>query len=250
MRYPVLLHGFTGSSSAWDSQLVDGLCSAGHAPVLVDLPGHGRNAGRTDAASFTLEATLASIVAVGAWPADVIGYSLGGRIALHFAATFPGRIRRLVLESASPGLDDDAEREARSLGDESLADSLVEGGIEMFVDRWESLPLFETQKRLDPELRHRQRERRLGNDAASLAAALRGLGAGTLPHLWDRLPEVRARTLLLAGESDVKFVDLARRMADRMPEACVVVVPDSGHAVHLERPDAWLDAVTSFLAAK
>ncbi len=250
MRYPILLHGFTGSSLAWDGQLVDGLCGAGHTPVLVDLPGHGRNAGRTDPALFTLEATLATVLAAGAWPADLIGYSLGGRIALHFAATFPGRVRRLVLESASPGLEDETERAERSLADESLADRLVEGGIEAFVDHWESLPLFETQRRLDPELLHRRRERRLGNDAASLAAALRGLGTGTLPHLWDRLLEVRTPTLLLAGESDEKFAGVARRMAERMPEACVVIVPDSGHAVHLERPDAWLSVVADFLAAE
>jgi 2-succinyl-6-hydroxy-2,4-cyclohexadiene-1-carboxylate synthase len=232
---------------AWDGALVDGLCGAGHTPVLVDLPGHGRNAGRTDPAFFTLEATLASIVGAGAWPADLIGYSLGGRIALHFAAAFPGRIRRLVLESASPGLGDDTERTKRRLADEALAERLVEGGIEAFVDHWESLSLFETQERLDPELLHRQRGRRLGNDAAALAAALRGLGAGTLPHLWDRLPEVRVPTLLIAGASDTKFAEIARRMAERMPRACVVVVPDSGHAVHLERPDAWLSAVTDFL---
>ena len=250
MRYPVLLHGFTGSSLAWDGRLIDGMCGAGHTPVLVDLPGHGRNAGRTDPEFFTLERTLASILAAGEWPADLIGYSLGGRIALHFAANFPRRLRRLVLESASPGLRDDTERVQRASADASLADRLVEGGIEAFVDGWESLTLFETQKRLDPELLHRQRERRLGNDAASLAAALRGLGTGTLPHLWDRLPELRTPTLLLAGESDVKFAGIARRMAERMPEACVVVVPDSGHAVHLERPDAWLNAVTHFLATE
>ena len=181
MRYPVLLHGFTGSSLAWDGQLVDGLCGAGHTPVLVDLPGHRRNAGRTDPAFFTLEATLASILAAGEWPADLIGYSVGGRIALHFAFNFPGRVRRLVLESASPGLGDDTERVERSSADESLADRLVEGGTEAFVDRWESLPLFETQKRLDPELLYRQRERRLGNERRRSRRRSAGSARGRFP---------------------------------------------------------------------
>lgn len=229
--------------------MIDGLCGAGHTPVLVDLPGHGRHAGLTDPAHFTLEAALESLRKAGAWPADVIGYSMGGRIALHFAAAFPGRVRRLVLESASPGLEKEAERAGRRAADESLAQRIVEEGVRAFVDGWEALPLFETQKRLDAELLVRQRERRLSNDAASLAAALLGLGTATLPQLWDRLPELRTPTLLIAGASDARFAHIARQMAARMPLAQLAIVPDSGHAVHLERPDAWLNVVAAFLAA-
>jgi 2-succinyl-6-hydroxy-2,4-cyclohexadiene-1-carboxylate synthase len=246
-RYPVLLHGFTGSAASWGDGLVDGLSGAGLTPVLVDLPGHGRDAGRSEPAAFTLEAALGHVDRAGDWPADLVGYSMGGRLALHFAAAFPARVRRLVLESASAGLDGEAERAARREEDEELARLVLDEGVEAFVARWEARPLFASRAGLDPAERERQRELRLGNDAASLAAALRGLGTGSLPSLWGRLPDITTPTLLVVGALDERFVRVAERMATAMPDARVVVVPDAGHTVHVERPAAWLEAVVGFL---
>ena len=246
MGHPVLLHGFTGSSSSW-GQLVDGLSGAGQPPVLVDLPGHGRNAGVSDSAHFTIDAMLDVIAGAGDWPEALVGYSMGGRLALHFALAYPRRVTKLVLESASPGLTDEAERATRRDRDEALASSIERDGIEAFVDEWERMPLFETQGRLSEETLHAQRLRRLRNDPASLAAALRGLGTAALPGLWDRLGELDMPVLLVVGALDEKFVEIGYRMEERLPHADLVVVPDSGHAVHLERPAAWLGAVTDFL---
>jgi 2-succinyl-6-hydroxy-2,4-cyclohexadiene-1-carboxylate synthase len=226
---------------------VDGLTGAGLTPVLVDLPGHGREAERSDPSSFTLEALLAHLGRAGDWPTDVVGYSMGGRIALHFAAAFSDRVRRLVLESASPGLASEPERAARRAADEALAAELLSGGIERFVDGWEARPLFESRARLDALVRAGQRALRLQSDPSALAAALRGFGTGALPSLWGRLPEVAAPTLLVVGALDGKFVEIAARMARAMPDARVVEVPHAGHTVHLERPDVWLAAVTDFL---
>lgn len=247
MRHPVLLHGFTGSGASWEPVL-DGLASASLAPVLVDLPGHGRDTGAHDPSRFTLPATLDAIAAAGDWPADLIGYSMGGRLALHFAVAFPERVRRLVLESASPGLADARERAERVAADEALALRIEEGGTRAFVEAWEALPMWASQARLDPTLRARQRQRREANDPRSLAAALRGLGTGALPSLWDRLPALGVPTLLLVGAEDARFVDIARRAAARMPDARVVVVDGCGHTVHLEEPAAWLAAVLPFLS--
>jgi 2-succinyl-6-hydroxy-2,4-cyclohexadiene-1-carboxylate synthase len=247
-RYPVLLHGFTGSSASWGDVVIDGLSSAGLPPVLVDLPGHGRDAGRAEPSAFTLDATLARIGDLDGWPADLIGYSMGGRIALHFAASFPERVRRLVLESASPGLATDAERAARRSADEALAGSITARGIEAFVDTWESQPIFESRAGLPAEVVARQRELRLRNDPTSLAAALTGLGTGALPSLWDRLPEIAVPTLLVVGARDGKFIDIAELMSSMLPDARVAVVPGAGHTVHLERPDAWLEVVATFLS--
>ena len=244
---PVLLHGFTGSAAAWEP-VAGGLAAAGHTPVLVDLPGHGRHAGASDPEGFTLEATLGGIAEAADWPADLIGYSMGGRVALHFAAAFPARVRRLVLESASPGLAAAHERTERRAADEALARRIVEGGVPDFVRAWESLPLFASQTGLDPGVRARQRSRREANDAASLAASLRGIGTGALPSLWDRLGALDVPTLLLVGAEDAKFVDIARRCLRALPDARLVEVEGCGHAVHLEQPEAWLDAVLAFLA--
>jgi 2-succinyl-6-hydroxy-2,4-cyclohexadiene-1-carboxylate synthase len=242
----VLLHGFTGSASSWEG-VVDGLSARGHVPVLIDLPGHGGNRARHGPAQHTLDAALALVRDAGRWPADLVGYSMGGRIALHFAAAHGGLVRRLVLESSSPGLETAEERTARRSSDEALAERLVADGIRSFVAEWEALPLFESQAGLSLDVVARQRERRLANDPRSLAAALRGLGAGALPSLWERLPRITVPTLLVVGERDPKFVDIAARMAARMPAARTVVVPGVGHAVHLERPDLWLEVVGGFL---
>lgn len=243
----VLLHGFTGSATAWEPVL-EGLRAAGRRPVAVDLPGHGVRAGERDPTAFTLASTLADVGDATPWPADLVGYSMGGRIALHFAAAFPSRVRRLVLESASPGLVTEAERSARLEADEALAAWLEDEGIQAFVERWASLPLFASQARLDVAARAGLRARRLANDPDSLAAALRGLGTGALPPLWEVLERIEIPTLLLVGAEDAKFVEVAERMAERLPDALLRVVPSAGHTVHLERPEAWLGEVLDFLA--
>jgi 2-succinyl-6-hydroxy-2,4-cyclohexadiene-1-carboxylate synthase len=184
------------------------------------------------------------------WPTDLIGYSMGGRIALHFAAAYPERVRGLVLESASPGLATEAERAARRAADEALAAGLRRDGIVAFVDRWEAQPLFASRARLDPAVRARQRELRLLNDPASLGASLAGLGTGALPSLWDRLAQIETPTLLLVGALDEKYVEIGRRMKAAMPNARLVAVAGAGHTVHLERPGEWLAAVTEFLSGR
>lgn len=243
----VLLHGFTGSAASWGSTVLDGLsrCAGGVLPI--DLPGHGSDRGRSDPEAFTLTAVLERIDASAPPRYDLIGYSLGGRLALHHALRAGDRVRRLVLESASPGLATEADRADRRRSDAALALRIEEHGVEAFVEEWEALPLFHTQRRLPDEVKRRHREGRLANDPHSLGAALRGLGTGSLPSVWDRLGEVEAEVLLLAGEFDDKFSDIARRMREGLPRAHVEVVRGAGHAIHLERPDAWLDRVCDFL---
>jgi 2-succinyl-6-hydroxy-2,4-cyclohexadiene-1-carboxylate synthase len=245
----LLLHGFTGSSRSWSGVLVDGLASLGRAPVLVDLPGHGRHRGASSPDHFTLAGVFESILEASRGASlDLVGYSMGGRMALAFAVIHPDRVSRLVLESASPGLATEGEREARRAADEALARSLEENGIEAFVDAWQRQPLFESQATLPPGVLAEQRARRLRNDPASLGACLRGLGTGSQPSFWDALPGLDIPTLVLAGEADTKFVEIGRRMVRALPRGRLAAVPGAGHAVHLERPDAWLAHVGGFLA--
>ena len=216
--------------------------------VAVDLPGHGADVGRADPAGFTLEVTLERIDDAVEEGAHLAGYSMGGRLALHHALSRPGSVRRLVLESASPGLEGEEARRERRAADEALARRIVQRGVEAFVDEWEALSLFATRRGLPRSVRDLHRARKLQNDPRSLAASLRGMGTGVLPSLWDRLEELSVPTLLLVGEEDAKFVEIARRMEERIPDARTAVVPGAGHTVHLERPAAWLDAVVGFLS--
>jgi 2-succinyl-6-hydroxy-2,4-cyclohexadiene-1-carboxylate synthase len=168
--------------------------------------------------------------------AHLLGYSMGGRVALHFAAAYPERVRSLVLESASPGLADPAERRARIDSDEALAQRLEREGLAAFVDDWARLPLFASQERLPESIRADLRAQRMQNNVHGLANTLRGLGTGVQSPLWDRLADVKTPTLLVVGALDAKFVAINRAMAKTMPRAHLAIVPDAGHTVHLEQP--------------
>jgi len=183
-------------------------------------------------------------------PLDLVGYSMGGRLALAYAVRNPGRVRRLVLESASPGLATEEARATRRDADDALALRLERDGMAAFVDHWESLPLFASQRALPEEVRTRRRAERLRNHPASLAASLRCLGTGNMPSYWGSLPRLGVPVLVLVGGLDRKFTDVGGRMADALPDATLAVVPDAGHTVHLERPEAWLEAVVPFLSQR
>jgi 2-succinyl-6-hydroxy-2,4-cyclohexadiene-1-carboxylate synthase len=225
----VLLHGFTQTRQSWRRTVaaLDGT----HRAIAPDLPGHGFMAERRPA---SLAAALAYLRALVDGPHVLAGYSMGGRIALHAALARPRLVERLVLVGASPGLADVTQRAERRAADEALADRIERDGLEAFAAEWAELPLWEGQAE---RVRAAANADRLRNTAAGLAAALRGLGTGVLPPLWDRLGELTMPVTLVVGERDAKFRATAERMAERLPAASIVVVPGAGHAAQLERPE-------------
>ena len=245
----MLLHGYAGTSRSLEA-LASAL-SDGHTTIRPDLPGHGRSAGawRDDGHDFdqVLSRLVATLERSGHAQADWIGYSMGARLALGCAVRHPARVRSLVLIGGRAGIADPGEREARRAADAALADRIESGGVEAFVDAWLAQPMFATLRALGPEAVERQRQERLGHDAAELAGSLRHLGPGAQPPLFDRLGEVRVPVLLVAGALDAPFVAHARELARRLPDARLCEIPDAGHAVHVERPDAVLSAVRDFL---
>lgn len=245
----VLLHGFTGCAANW--RALSAAWAGRYQSVAFDLLGHGRSDAPADPARYAMAATVADLAAVldqlGLRRVVVLGYSLGGRVALHFAAAYPEWVRALILESASPGLATAAERQARIATDEALAARLERDGLQAFVDYWERLPLFASQTRLSAEARAALRAQRLQNNPAGLANSLRGLGTGAQPALWDHLPAIATPTLLVAGALDEKFTLIAQQMAARLPNARLDIVPDAGHTVHLEQPEAFIASVAGFL---
>ncbi len=233
----MLVHGFTQTGRSWEP-VAAGL-AAQHEVVLVDAPGHGRSAavrtGLWDGAALLGE--------VGG-RAAYVGYSMGARLALHLALADPQRVERLVLLGATAGIDDAAERAARRCADEALAARIEADGVDAFLRAWLAQPLFSG---LAPEVAGL--EARLANTAEGLASSLRLAGTGTVdPPLWDRLGELAMPVLVLAGEHDPKFAALGQRLADGTgTNASFVTVPGTGHAAHLERPDAFLNLVEPFL---
>jgi 2-succinyl-6-hydroxy-2,4-cyclohexadiene-1-carboxylate synthase len=245
----LLLHGFTGSAATW-APLIGALPPHFHA-IAPDLIGHGRSDSPPAAERYRMERCVADLLALldalEIARADVLGYSMGGRVALHLAVVAPERVSALVLESSSPGIADATERQARSAADEALAELIERAGLAAFVERWERLPLFASQASLPEDTRARLHTQRLRNNPLGLANSLRGMGTGQQESLWDRLAELNIPTLLLAGELDAKYCALAGAMHALLPGARTMIMPGAGHAVHLEQPQAFGKNVLEFL---
>jgi 2-succinyl-6-hydroxy-2,4-cyclohexadiene-1-carboxylate synthase len=231
----VLLHGFTQTGRSW-APVVSAI-GARYRCFAPDLPGHGDADGRRPA---SFGAVIAYVAALKPERFTLCGYSMGGRLALAAALALPARVQRLVLVGASPGLADPSEREARRVADAALAERIEAIGLEAFVDEWGAQALFAGQLRGVAAF---ARADRLRNTAGGLAAALRGLGTGTMAPLWDRLGELAMPVTMIAGERDEKFRAIAERMAAAIPDATLVVAAGAGHAVHLEAPEVVVRAL-------
>jgi 2-succinyl-6-hydroxy-2,4-cyclohexadiene-1-carboxylate synthase len=239
----VLLHGFTQTSRLW-GPLADRLADV-RTLVGVDLPGHaGSDAVRANLSDTAALVAQAVTAAVGDNACELLGYSLGARVALHVLDAGELRVARTVLIGAAGGMEDEARRQARRQSDEALADALeASGDVEAFIDRWLSGPMFE---RLDQAA---GRQERLRNSAAGLASSLRLAGAGTQAPLWERLATIETPLLALAGTDDDRFSAHALRLAATAPHAVASLIPGGGHAAHLAQPDAVTAVVRHWLTA-
>jgi 2-succinyl-6-hydroxy-2,4-cyclohexadiene-1-carboxylate synthase len=244
----VLLHGFTQTAASW-GPISKAL--AQHGLVLApDLPGHGEASAVSADLWQTADLLAATLSAAGVKRANWVGYSLGGRAALHLALAHPGLVKRLVLVSTSAGIEDDHERELRRRRDEALAKRIEEGGdqaLRDFLAEWLSQPLFAT---LPPE--RAGLDERLANSASGLASSLRLAGAGSQGPLWHRLGELGTSSvpvLLVTGELDSTYRRHAERMAQAFgPSASIKVIAGAGHACHLEQPELFVSLVGAFCA--
>ena len=243
------LHGFTGNASQWD--FLSRALRSEYRVIAVDLPGHGGSDAPDDPARYDFDHTIKALVELlGRLEISKVhwlGYSLGGRIALGAAVTLPQHTLSLTTIGASPGLASDEERTARRASDEKLAEKLETEGLAAFVDYWEALPLWQSQARLSPTARKKLHSQRLANDPKGLANSLRGIGGGSQPDFRQKLAHLRAPALFIAGAEDEKYAALAREMEDLTPPGRAALVPESGHAVHLEQPARLSETLLDFL---
>jgi 2-succinyl-6-hydroxy-2,4-cyclohexadiene-1-carboxylate synthase len=244
-----LLHGFTQSGRSWHE--VISKMPEGWRWILPDLRGHGDTRVRPGAA-HTMEACTADLEMLwdhlGIQRTHLAGYSMGGRLALHVAATRPQRVLSLLTIGAHAGLDEDA-REGRRRGDEAMAQRIENDGLEAFVNYWTSLPLFAGIERRGPSFVAQVRTERMNNRVAGLAESLRGMGAGAMRPVWNELGRVTCPCTFVAGQLDHGYVASARRLAESVPNGRVAVVQRSGHTVHQERPDAFARLLLAHLEA-
>jgi 2-succinyl-6-hydroxy-2,4-cyclohexadiene-1-carboxylate synthase len=230
------LHGFTQRGSMW--QEVAGL--VGGQWETPDLPGHGRepSVGWAEAVAGVCRGLERSGPAT-----TLVGYSMGGRIALAAALECPAAGARLVLVSASPGIADPADRERRRQEDERLADRIERIGSGLFVDEWLARPMFAGLGRRSRAWGAADRRMRTSNTATGLAGALRLLGQGVQPFLGARLAEIAIPVVAVAGEADQRYVRYAKALASGAPEGRFVAVRGAGHGVVGEDPRAVARAI-------
>ena len=244
----LFLHGFMGSS--WDWRGVTASIGDEISVVTVDLPGHGASLGLPPEA-YTIEGVARAVVGVldetGLDRAAIVGYSMGGRLALYLALRHPERCAGLFLESASPGLRSAEERTARRVADEEKALRLESEDFEAFLRDWYEQPIFASLARDEEGLR-RAVQARLRNDTGELARSLRGMGTGVQPSLWEDLAGISVPVLAVAGELDEKFVGISQRMAALSPRVQTVAVPGAGHVVHAEALERYAGLLREFLS--
>lgn len=241
----VLLHGFTGSTATW--QEVIELFKGRYRTVVIDLTGHGRTAAPKETARYAMEQQVEDLeVLFDMLSLDqftLVGYSMGGRVALAFTVKYPKRVTSLILESSSPGLKTVEERTERKVADSRLADRILKDGLSSFVDFWESVPLFDSQRMLSEDKRRAVRDERLSQRETGLANSLRGIGTGSQPSYWQRLHALTVAVLLITGELDTKFVNIAREMIYKFPNARHETIVNVGHAIHVENPAVFATMV-------
>jgi len=214
--------------------------------VALDLPDHGDSAS-VHAANLP---EAAAFVGAAGGRAAYVGYSLGGRVALTLALESPDLVDALVLVGAHPGIADPVERAARRAADDALADRLdpARGGIDLetFLAEWLAGPLFAHLSDDQADLAARR-----VNSPAGLAASLRSLGTGRQEPSLHRLGALAMPVLLVAGALDRRFADLGEQMAAAIgANARLALIEGAGHAAPFERPDAFVELVAGFLAAR
>jgi 2-succinyl-6-hydroxy-2,4-cyclohexadiene-1-carboxylate synthase len=246
----VVLHGFSGDGSAM-LPLAEA-CTNGRPALVLDLIGHGASDAPSSVEPYAMSSVVDQVLSLigPSEPGSVhlIGYSMGGRVALSMAARAPWYFASVTTISASAGIDDPIDRAARHEADHVRADHIEQIGLPLFIDEWLQLPLFASYvASLDDESRSATIDQRCRSSATGLANSLRGTGTGAMPPLWQQLTGLRSPLLAIAGERDKHYVALAERMAQQAPFGQVSIVANAGHVTHAENLKHVSTIVGSFL---
>lgn len=228
------VHGFTQTGKSWTTaaQAIGDSIN-----TFVDAPNHGESQG----ISLTLQETGDELADI-AFGKILVGYSMGARMALHAAIQHPYAMTGLILVSGTPGIEDDAEREARVQADEELASRIEMIGTSAFIQEWIRQPLFAKSKFSDEEIQDRCK-----NTPTSLATSLRTCGTGQQESLWSQLQEIKIPVLLICGTRDEKFVEIAKRMNQMISGSTMRIIDKAGHNAHLDQPEDFAQVVNWWL---
>jgi 2-succinyl-6-hydroxy-2,4-cyclohexadiene-1-carboxylate synthase len=241
------LHGFMGNNHEFDaiiSLLSDSFCY-----LAVDLPGHGKTRIQDGEECYRMPETAYALMnlldGLDIQQCFLLGYSMGGRLALYLSLNFPQRFSKVILESVSPGLKTQGDRLERVQRDLKLARQLEESDFSTFLSNWYNQPLFASLK-AHSNFKQLQ-ESRLRNNPRELAKSLRNLGTGCQPSLWDKLQQNQTPLLLIVGEYDAKFIAINSEIVRLCQSARLAVATQCGHNIHFENPQLFAQYVQNFL---
>lgn len=247
-RLLILLHGFISDSQTYTNHIETFLTQCN--VLTIDLPGHGKDHSSTDKTwdfAFITEQMNQVLSQFEDYEFSLLGYSMGGRVALYYAIYGQYEIKQLILESTSPGIADETIRKERQAVDKARGRVLEIAGIEVFVNDWEKLPLFQTQYQLDDNKKQAIRRMRLAQNPNKLAKALRDYGTGNMPNLWGDIKRIKSNSLILAGELDEKFVNTAEKMSQEIKNHQIYIFKNVGHTIHVEDEAEFDTIVLGFL---
>ncbi len=244
------LHGFGGSSNDWKEIFY--LLDSEFQLIAIDLPGFGKSSKpksdkfyQTDFLVQLIDEILCELKL-----AEVVlaGYSMGGRLALQFAYKHPGKVKALILESASPGLKTKSERQKRIRSDAELISFINKNSLKDFFTSWQKLPLFASQKNLPVKKQSSILLNKINaNSKIGLTNSLKNFGQGEMENLWNKLSRIKVSTLLLTGVLDTKYSAIQLTMNELLPNSTHKIIDDAGHNLHLEKPEVFVNLIREFL---
>jgi len=227
----VYMHGFLGCPDDW-GPLCDKL--PGPHQTLI-LPGHDNCPLPDDINSYLAQKITK--------PVTLIGYSLGGRLALDFATQFPKLVKNLIILSANPGIDDPKQRQERLKWDQAWCDVIEQQGFPTFLERWYEQPLFHSLRNspnFDATLK-----KRLQHNPEFMKEVFLKLSPAILPSRWSAIQKFSFPSLFLFGEHDIKYQSIRNNLVKL--GVSTDLIPHSGHAIHLENPEACAAKIKEFL---
>lgn len=245
----IMLHGFISDHTTFHL-VEDKIVNNDINIIEIDLPGHGQDKSRIDdewSMPFIAQQLLEVIEYYNLNQVFLHGYSMGGRVALSFAIQHPQVLKGLILESASPGIQDNDEKQKRIEVDKNRAQLISEIGVTEFVNEWEQLPLFNTQNHLASEERKRIRKMRLSQNPKGLSKSLIDYGTGSQTSYWAMLDQLQTPVCIIVGSEDEKFVNIGSKMNNCFKNSELHIVKEAGHTIHVEQPTKFDTIIVEFI---
>lgn len=243
----VLLHGFSQSSATWEPVAQE--LARTRFVIAPDCVGHGKSDCPNEPITYEMGPVLESLTALMRWlwleRVDLLGYSMGGRIALTYACAQPHHVASLMLESTGLGPATKQQHQAMLKRDLGMIEKLMKNDIKSFMKEWEQQAVFASQKKLSPQMQKQLYAERCNNDPRALAYTLRGTGQHTMPDFSRRIGTLPMPILYLAGILDRRYLKIAEKLQHYSNISCVLF--NTGHNIHLEAPEAFCRQVNGFL---